>query len=237
MKALVLAAGLGTRLAPLTDDRPKCMVAVNGTPILFQQLNCLLENGVEDITVISGYQAELLEATLAERYPMVHVLRSVDYAATNNMYSAYLGREAMDGEAFLMLNADVFFDSSVLAALLRCPHPNAIVTEVGRWIEESMKVRAQNGRLTDISKTIPPEEAYGTTIDVYKFSPEAGAAFFAVCKQYIEEQGERKLWSEVALNDALKTVEFRACPLEGRWLEIDNHDDLQAAEALFRSGI
>lgn len=236
MKALVLAAGLGTRLAPLTDDRPKCMVEVNGTPILFQQLNCLLENGVEDITVISGYRAELLEAVLAEKYPMVHVLRSVDYASTNNMYSAYLGREAMGGAAFLMLNADVFFDSSVITALLQDAHPNAIVTEVGRWIEESMKVRAEDGRLTSISKAITAEEAYGTTIDVYKFSPEAGAAFFEVCRQYIEVRGERKLWSEVALNDTLQMADFRACPLAGRWLEIDNHEDLEAAEKLFRAG-
>lgn len=233
MKALVLAAGLGTRLAPLTDDRPKCMVPVNGTPILFQQLNCLLENGIEDITVISGYKAELLEAVLEENYPAVHVIRSVDYASTNNMYSAYLGREAMGQEDFLMMNADVFFDASVIKALLCSPFPNAIVTEVGRWIEESMKVQSQDGRLTAISKAISAEDAYGTTIDVYKFSAEAGAAFFEICRQYIEVRGERKLWSEVALNDALQRVDFCACPLEGRWLEIDNHEDLRMAERLF----
>lgn len=167
---------------------------------------------------------------------MVHTIRSEDYAATNNMYSAYLGREAMQSEDFLMMNADVFFDASVIRSLLHCPFPNAIVTEVGRWIEESMKVQEQDGRLTAISKAIPPEEAYGTTIDVYKFSAEAGRVFFDVCRQYIEERKELKLWSEVALNDALHLVEFRACPLEGRWLEIDNHDDLRAAEQLFLEG-
>ena len=58
MKALILAAGLGTRLAPITNDRPKSLVTVNGVPILFKQIENLHENGITDITVISGYKAE-----------------------------------------------------------------------------------------------------------------------------------------------------------------------------------
>lgn len=233
MKALILAAGLGTRLAPITNDRPKSLVPVNGKPILIKQIENLHENGVEDITIISGYKAEILEKVVHNLYPEIKVVESVDYATTNNMYSAYLAKNVMGEEGFLMMNADVFFDASVIRALLDFDAPNAIVTDIGNYLEESMKVIEDNGRLVRISKAIMQEEALGASIDVYKFSAEGAKAFFDKCSEYIDVKKELKMWSEVALNDILNEVEFRACPLVGRWLEIDNHDDLAAAEKLF----
>ena len=235
MKALILAAGFGSRLAPLTDNCPKSLVEVNGKSILFKQIENLHENGITDITIVSGYKAEILESRVKEQYPDINIICSVDYATTNNMYSAYIAREKLEGESFLMMNADVFYDSSVIKALLDFNYGNAIVTDIGTYYEESMKVIEKKGRITNISKQISKEDALGASIDVYKFSPEGGKAFFDKCKEYIEDKKEVKLWSEVALNDALKEVEFRACPLVGRWVEIDNHDDLANAEKLFKN--
>lgn len=234
MKALILAAGLGTRLAPITNDRPKSLVPVNGKPILLKQIENLLENGITDITVVCGYKGGMLKKTVLDLYPDIKIIHSTDYASTNNMYSAYLAKEEMENVPFLMMNADVFYDASVIAALLKDESPNAIVTEIGRYIEESMKVVEKGGRLVKISKGIPQEEALGVSIDVYKFSAEGGAAFFRKCADYIEEKGELKLWSEVALNDVLSEIIFKPCPLVGRWLEIDNHEDLATAEKLFK---
>ena len=233
MKALILAAGFGSRLAPITDNCPKSLVPVNGKPILIKQIENLLENGINDITVVSGYKAEILESAVKEKYPEIKIINSVDYATTNNMYSAYLGKETFYGEQFLMMNADVFYDASVICSLLASEAENAIVTDIGTYIEESMKVIEKDGRLIEISKTITAEDALGCSIDVYKFSPEGGKAFFDKCAEYIEDMKELKKWSEVALNDILSDVVFKACPLVGRWLEIDNHDDLAAAEKLF----
>jgi len=238
-KALILAAGFGSRLAPITDTVPKSLVPVNGTPILFKQIQNLQENGITDITVISGYKAQILEEAVHRNWPEIRVVESVDYATTNNMYSAYLGIQAMfpegEIEPFLMMNADVFYDASVVTALLADPNPDAIVVDIGRYIEESMKVVEEEGCLVAISKQIPPETALGCSIDVYKFSAAGGAAFLDICRSYIEEKKEMKLWSEVALNQVLEArqIPFRACPLMGRWLEIDNHDDLAAAVTLF----
>lgn len=235
MKALILAAGLGSRLAPLTDNCPKSLVEVNGKPILFKQIENLHENGITDITIISGYKAEILESRVKEKYPEISIIRSVDYATTNNMYSAYLARNVMKDESFLMMNADVFYDSSVLTELLEFDYPNAIVTDIGTYNDESMKVIQKDGRLVKISKQISEEDALGCSIDVYKFSPEGGQAFFNKCKEYIEEKKELKMWSEVALNDILDEIAFKACPLLGRWFEIDNHEDLAKASAIFKN--
>ena len=233
MKALILAAGFGSRLAPITNDIPKSLVEVNGKSILFKQIENLHENGINDITIISGYKGDVLEERVLEAYPDIKIIRSVDYATTNNMYSAYLAKDAMGNEDFLMMNADVFYDSSVLTELLSFEHPNAIVTDIGTYYEESMKVIEENGRITKISKQISEEEALGASIDVYKFSAEAGVAFFRKCAEYIEEKKELKMWSEVALNEILSEVDFKACPLVGRWFEIDNHEDLARAIELF----
>lgn len=233
MKALILAAGLGTRLAPLTDERPKSLVEVNGKAILMKQISNLKENGIDDIIIISGYKADILKKKVTEKYPDVKIIHSKDYDTTNNMYSAYLAKDEINNEAFLMMNADVFFDSSVIKKLLEFKCENAIVTDIGRYMEESMKVIKKDGKLIKISKKISPKEALGCSIDVYKFSKEGGKAFFEKCKEYIVDKEEKKLWSEVALNDILSEIDFKECPLEGRWVEIDNHEDLKMAEELF----
>ena len=233
MRALILAAGLGTRLAPLTNDRPKAMVPVNGKPILVKQLENLLENGVEDIVVMTGYRADAMKREIEPRFPGVTLIEIPEYATTNNMYSAWKGLKYLGPGPLLMMNADVFFDSSVIRGLLDDPAENAIVVEPGRYLEESMKVVERGGRLVDISKQVPPEDALGCSIDVYKFGAEAAAAFYRRCCEHIEGKGELRLWSEVALKDALSDVTFKASPIQGRWLEIDNHEDLRDAEALF----
>lgn len=233
MKALILAAGLGSRLAPLTNDRPKSLVQVNGTPILFKQIKNLLLNGIDDITVISGYRADVMDNAIHCTYPQVKIVENVHYTSTNNMYSAFIGRTQVMGGSFLLMNADVFFDASVLSELLSFPGENAIVTDIGSYNEESMKVIQREGRIVRISKQIAPEEALGCSIDVYKFSKVGGEAFFNKCGEYIEQNHQVKLWSEVALDSILSEVVFQSCPLNGRWVEIDNHEDLALAEKLF----
>ena len=181
MKALILAAGRGGRLAPLTDTLPKGLVPVNGKPILLKQLENLYENGVTEITVVAGYRANMLEAAVHDRFRDVNLLKSEAYSTTNNMYSAWLAREAMGGDDFLMMNADVFMDPSAIGGLLNFSAPNAIVTDIGFYLEESMKVVEKNGRLTHISKDIPEDEALGASIDVYKFSAGMGSILLLGC--------------------------------------------------------
>lgn len=234
MKALILAAGLGSRLAPITNECPKSMVPVNGKPILVKQIENLHENNIYDITIITGYKSYVIEDMIKNNYPDIKIINSIDYENTNNMYSAYLSAENMKDSDFLMMNADVFYDSSVIKSLLECKAENAVVTDIGNYLEESMKVIEKDGKLIEISKQISKEDALGASIDVYKFSKEAGNLFFKNCKKYIEQEKQLKLWSEIALNDTFKQIEFKACPLNGRWLEIDNHDDLKAAEKLFK---
>lgn len=236
-RALILAAGLGTRLAPITNDRPKALVPVNGQPILLKQIDNLHKNGIYNITIVAGYKADILKKLVHEKFPEIKIIESIDYATTNNMYSAYLVKEIVGKHEFLMMNGDVFFDSSIVTSLINCEAENAIAVDMGKYMEESMKVVEYDNHIVQISKKITPKEALGVSIDVYKFSVEGGNSFFAKCSEYIEQRKELNLWSEVALNDILNSIEFKACPFHGRWVEIDNHDDLTEAERLFKEDI
>lgn len=233
MKALILAAGLGSRLAPITDKVPKSLVKVNGKSILIKQIENLHKNGIYDITIITGYKSEVIENIIKTDYPNINVIKSENYETTNNMYSAYLAKDIIGKNNFLMMNADVFFDSSIITSLLNYKSENAIVVDINNYLDESMKVIENNGKLVEISKKISKDDALGVSIDVYKFSSEAGQKFFNQCNDYIVNKKEINLWSEIALNDILKNTEFHACPLNGKWVEIDNHNDLEFAERLF----
>lgn len=233
MRALILAAGFGSRLQPITNDIPKALVPVNGKPIIIKQIENLYENGIFDITIVSGYKADVLKKAVLQKFPTIKIIESVDYATTNNMYSAYLGLKTIGTTDLVMMNADVFFDASVITELLLPKYDNAIVTDIGNYIEESMKVIEESGRLIAISKTISKADALGSSIDVYKFDSEGTFAFYNKCREYIEWKREMKKWSEVALNDILSQICFKACPLNGRWYEIDTFSDLCLAEKLF----
>ena len=234
MKAIILAAGFGLRLQPLTNELPKCLVGINGKPILFKQLDNLYENGITDITIIAGYKADVLKRETLLKYPDVKIIISEDYENTNNMYSAYLGIKSLGFCNLLMMNGDVFFDSSILKSLIEDKSKNAIAVDVGNYLEESMKVVVKDQRIVEIAKTILPVDAFGVSIDVYKFSADGCKVFFDKCAEYIEKRNEVKKWSEVALNDILKDVVFTPCSFSGRWYEIDNFDDLKIASELFR---
>ncbi|MFV0432309.1 MAG: sugar phosphate nucleotidyltransferase [Alphaproteobacteria bacterium] len=236
MKALILAAGLGTRLRPLTDTKPKSMVEVNGKPILFKQIDNLLENKIDDITIVTGYKSEVIIDAVSDTYKIhknIKTIHNKDFDKTNNMYSAYLAMEDMYNSEFLLMNADVFHDASIIKELIKDEYQNSIVVEKGVYSEENMKVVFDGTRIQEISKQVTKSDAYGTSTDIYKFTKEGSNIFYDKVKDYIVNMKELNQWTEVALNEVLKTVEFTPCPLKGRWMEIDNHEDLKKAESIF----
>ena len=234
MKAVLLAAGLGTRLRPITNNVPKCMVAVNGIPIIEKQIKNLVENGVMDINVVAGYKREVLKEFLNKNYPFVNVIENDIYDTTNNMYSLYMTMKYVKGGEFLLMNSDVFFDSNIIEGLLVSKEANMVACEYGCYIEESMKITVNDGVITHISKKITPEEAYATSIDVYKIGTEAGNNLFDMTVDIIERQKNKNSWTEVALDEIFSITEFNPYKIQGRWFEIDNHEDLAAAEELFK---
>lgn len=113
MNAIILAAGMGTRLRPLTDDIPKCLVPVLGIPMVERQIQFLHQSGIKDITLISGYKAERLDY-LSEQYS-VKIIANERYDTCNNIYSIYKAIDVF-GDSFI-IEGDVYMSSSPFVSL------------------------------------------------------------------------------------------------------------------------
>lgn len=235
MKALILAAGLGSRLRPLTDEVPKCMIKVNGVTIIDKQIKNLKENGVKELFIVTGYKGDILEKYITEKYNEldIKILYNDVYDKTNNMYSLNMAKDYLVGEEFIMMNSDVFFEGEIIKSLLKEDYNNLIVCQAQNYNEESMKVIVSEGIVTHISKQIDKNDSYGTSIDVYRFGQDASKQLFDIIDIYLNVKNDINSWSEVAIDDLLKVSKFKTLDTQCKWMEIDNHDDLRLAEKIF----
>lgn len=234
MKAVILAAGLGSRLRPITNDVPKCMVSVNGIRIIDKQISNLVKNGVKDIYVVDGYKAEVLGSHLKEKYPFITIVSNPRYDETNNMYSLYLTAQYVKNEDFILMNSDVYYDSSIIEGMLEGVNTSKIACDKCQFFEESMKITLDGDRINHISKKITEEEYYAVSIDVYRISSEDSKILFEEVEDTILIKKDENSWTEVALDHIFDKTNFYPYVIDGRWFEIDNHDDLQKAEKLFK---
>ncbi len=240
MDAVILAAGVGSRLKELTAGKPKCMVRVNGKCILDYQLQAFLSLGVDAVHVVAGHQSEVLKAHIAAGYPgekRVRVVENRTYSTTNNMYSLHLVANAVRGKPLLLINGDVVVEKRIVAALMEVKG-SAICVDPGAFAEESMKlvVRPGDCSVCRISKTIPRAQAFGCSIDLYKFTADAAAVLLDHVDETIRVRNRVNDWTEVALDALFQDGRLKMAPVDiegAKWYEIDNQEDLTRAEMLF----
>lgn len=236
MTAIILAAGMGTRLKPYTDTKPKCMIQVAGKPILQHQIEAYRDAGITKIIVVTGYFSEQLHEFVSGYGQLVQCVYNEDFNTTNNMYSLYLALQQVEDQTSIVLgNGDVVMDSSIIRNLMKQPG-SVIAVDKGSYDEESMKIVVSEGYVQKISKLIKAEEAYGNSIDVYKFEGAFFEEFKSVVESTIEEEGNLNDWTEVAIDKALFRNTALVRPFEigsGRWTEVDNYEDLQMADQKF----
>jgi choline kinase len=228
----ILAAGRGSRLAPLTDDRPKCLLSIGGDSPLGLLLDGLNAHpAVGEVLLVVGHAAERVEAFVAERSfrfatRLVHNPR---YDTANNIVSALLVREAC-AEGFLLVNSDVVCDPAILASALGEAATSFLVVDSTRPIrDEAMKVRYRSGRLVEIGKGLDAAAADGEYIGIARFDRAGAAAFFAAGAAIVDDGGLGE-WYEAAIGRAAGAVPIGSRPVAERaWIEIDDHDDLARA--------
>lgn len=137
MRVIILAAGQGTRLRPYTDDRPKCLVQLQGRPMLHRQLDVLRAKGLNDITLIGGYRADCLEGEGLE------VFFNPRFAETNMVSTLFCAEERMvEGEDLLIAYGDIIYQPSVLESLLATDAPLAI--SIDREWRRFWQIRMEN---------------------------------------------------------------------------------------------
>jgi len=243
--AVILAAGTGHRLKPITNIMPKSLIRVAGHEILNYQIHGYLSSGIkeEDIMIVTGYMAEKISSFLDDKYPKVRRVYNENYSTTNNMYSLYLALRIIKEETKFNLdticvnNADCLYDNVLMKEFINSKHKNSIATEEGVFIEESMKVTiSDTGNITNIAKNISKTDAMGVSIDLYKYDQDAVKELYNILCNFIEINGDLKQWTEVAFPYLFKTIHvFPFYIGSKKWMEVDNMEDLLLADKLFSS--
>jgi choline kinase len=232
--AVILAAGIASRLRPLTDALPKPLLQVGGIPLLERTLAALCRNGLREVVMVTGYCHAMIEKTVATLHlPLdVRFVYNEAYATTNNNYSLWLTRPAMDGRAMLLLDADILFDSRILSTLLDAPHGNALVVRSGGHVgEEDVKVSCDaKGRIIRIGKEIAVASAFGESLGIEKFDGATTPLLF----EALARRRERYEFYEASFQEIIDAgTTIRAVDSGGlACMEIDTPDDLAAADAL-----
>ena len=237
--AVILAAGVGSRLRPLTNSKPKCLVRVAGKAIIDYQLEALIAAGVRRVVVVAGYESKQLERHLSRiRDVQIDWVINSDFETTNNSYSLYLARETLAGQGFFLVNGDVVLTAPVVHTLAENGAADAVAVDCSTYHWESMKVTTRGSRIIDIAKSIPPERAMGSSIDLYKFSPSGGKTLLDSIANAVEGENRKGEWTEVHMQRLMQAgvLSMEAIDVAGMpWCEVDNLEDLASADTLFSS--
>jgi choline kinase len=223
--AVILAAGAGGRLRGVVGERPKCLARIGDCTLVERQVRTLRSAGLERIVLVVGYRAADVRRIAG---PLVHVIVNAQHAATNSLYSLWLGRELLT-DGFVVLNCDVLFHPQLLLDLLSARYEDAILVgargPARAYSEEEMKVRIRRGVVTAIDKRLPDGEADAENVGIAKFGPSGAAALVAEMDRIVSAGGKRE-WLPKAFDAFCQTrplyvVESRGYP----WIEIDFPED------------
>lgn len=231
--AVLLSAGQGRRLAPLTDDRPKCLVNISGRTILEWQLKALAAAGVEHATVVTGFGGAAIENALKVIAPAVDVqcLHNPFYSVADNIGSCWVARDLI-GDDTVLINGDTLFDPRILRHVLETADAPISVTmdSKGSYDSDDMKVSTEDGRLLRISKALT-EDVTGESIGMLRFQNGGGQRFTRHLSDKLRDPEALKLWylsiiDELAALGNVGTVSIAGLP----WAEIDFLRDIPIAE-------
>ncbi|HKR13152.1 MAG TPA: phosphocholine cytidylyltransferase family protein [Pyrinomonadaceae bacterium] len=223
MKAVILAAGKGTRLDGAAV-KPKCLVEVGGLTLLQRQIDTIRSLNVEEIVVVIGFAGESIKE---ECDGEICFVENEKYAETSSLYSLWMAREHLT-DGFVVLNSDVLFHPQMLADLLESDHEAALLisdADPNPLGDEEMKIKVQDQLVVDISKDLDPLEADGENVGIVKFGP-SGAKLLVEYMNSLIESGAVKDWAPRAFREFARRHPLHALSTRGLpWIEIDFPED------------
>jgi L-glutamine-phosphate cytidylyltransferase len=249
MKAILLAAGRGSRLAPLTDDRPKCMVEVGGAPLLSWQMEALRASGVDEIVVVRGYCRSHIQGR------GLRLIDNEDWNQTNMVQSLYCALDELRGDV-LIAYTDLLYQTSVVDAAKACAAPIGVVVDhdwYKLWRQrmedplvdaETMRLGA-GGEILEVGRPAASlEQIEAQYIGMIRLSAagcETLRRALIEAKQ-ADDRGEAVFASTRSFGEAYMTdllmgliqddVTVQSIPIRGGWTEVDSIEDLQLADRI-----
>lgn len=241
MKAIVLSAGQGRRLLPLTEQLPKCLLEVDeGVTVLSRQLEVLARCGIERAVVVLGFGAEHVERHL-HAHPVPGLTVETHYnpffLRSDNLATCWLTRAAMN-EDFVLLNGDTLFEPAVLERLLQAPSAPITVTvdHKAGYDDDDMKVSLDaSGRLLAIGKSLPAEAVSAESIGMLCFRESGPKLFVDGLDEAIRGDEALARWYLSVVNELAQRVAIESCSIHRLWWqEIDSAEDLERTRSAYR---
>jgi len=234
--ALLLAAGTGSRLRPLTRDAPKCLTEIGGVPILEQQVRCLEHWGFERLVIVLGHLENCIREFLHRRTSSLQIDYIVNprYRTTNNIYSLWLAREFVR-EPMLLIESDLFFDAPLLGPMV---HADSIaVSTIRPWMTGSTVELDERRRVVAMHVGGDTQRGKSSlkTVNIYSLSESAWRNVRERLDRHITA-GNVGDYYEIVFSELIAegTLSLRPVLFDpDRWYEIDTPSDLAAAERMF----
>ncbi|HEX5887773.1 MAG TPA: phosphocholine cytidylyltransferase family protein [Pyrinomonadaceae bacterium] len=231
MKAIILAAGKGTRLNGV-ELKPKCLFEVGGATLLQRQMSAIEEARIDEIVLVLGFEAERIKRHCG---PNVEFVTNERFGETSSLYSLWLAKEHLT-DGFVVLNCDVLFHPELLTRLLTAPYADALLVDFvdkqnNQLGDEEMKVKVSDGRVVDISKRMNPAEADGENVGVVKFSREGAKRLIAEMDRLISSGDCDRDWAPRAFREFALRYPLHAISTDNYpWIEIDFPEDYRRAQ-------
>lgn len=256
MRAIILAAGQGTRLKPLTDDTPKCLVEIEGASLLERQVRVMQSCGVRDIIVVTGYRHKKVESL--ERTLGIRTCYNPAYRTCNMVESLFRAEKYLSGKLIISYG-DILYEPAILKKLLKSRHDISVAADL-KWRKlwrmrfsnplsdaESFVFDSRN-RIREIGqKTNDYKRIMAQYIGLMKFSA-GGSRMLKTCFHRARKNASEKgmAWGKfpslknIFMTDLLQGViddgyDVHAVKMKERWLEIDSPEDILLYKKVFRA--
>jgi L-glutamine-phosphate cytidylyltransferase len=238
VRVIILAAGQGKRLLPLTADVPKALLDIGGKTLLERQVEAFASHGIKDFVVVTGYASQRIELEgerLAQHYGVsVSSVFNPFYAVADNLASCWMARHKMDGD-FIQVNGDNVFRGDLVERLLSAKSvPVAVaINRKASFDADDMKVMLDGERLTEVGKTLPVEAVDAEAVGFYVFRGAGAKAYVAQLESDMREPSALKKWFPSTVGALAKKTPVQTISVTGlTWSEVDFPSDLQAARQL-----
>jgi choline kinase len=189
-----MAAGVGSRLAALSQQRPKCLLEIGGQTLLSRMLDLFESRGITDVTVVTGHRADLVRQEVGDRARTVH---NASYLSTNSIASLGCARDLLEGDV-LVTNGDLFYEEALLDRLLADPRDRVLVSDTSRIEDADYRFTLDGDRIVGYGKDLPVERTDAEYVGLAKI----GATFLPAFRQRLTSMlsaGQCHHWWEDAL--------------------------------------
>jgi choline kinase len=218
---------------------PKCLLPVSDKPVLAWQIDALLAVGIDDITIVAGFQVILIETLLQKHYanyPKITLLFNPFFEVADNLASCWIARTAMDSD-FLLLNGDTVIESALLHKVLNSESAPITLSVDYKSIYDADDMKVQldaGGWVKQVSKIVPPHQVDAESIGLIYFREQGAQIFRQSIESALRHPAELKSWYLSIIDTLAKQHLVNSCSVKGlRWCEIDFIEDLAKAGMIF----